>query len=123
MQRIGQSTRQGGQASINLERFMEALHHSCTNLTYPALTGARKQSIQDVERLFSKEMETFMEHKGYLEEARYIRVINNWRQACNERGLSSEERKQFNKDLLEYILDDLTSWHKHKDFSHLEVNR
>ena len=123
MQRIGQSTRQGGQASINLERFMEALHHSCTNLTYPALTGARKQSIQDVERLFSKEMETFMEQKGYLEEARYICVINNWRRACDERGLSSEERKQFNTDLLEYILDDLMPWHKHKDFSHLEVNR
>jgi len=61
MQRISQSTRQGGPASINLERFIEALHDPSMNLTYPALTGDRKQSIQDVETLFSKEMESFME--------------------------------------------------------------
>ena len=123
MQRIGQSTRQGGPASINLEHFMEALYDRSTNLTYPVLTGARKQSIQDVERLFSKEMESFIDQKGYLKEARYIRVINNWRRACDERGLSSEDREQFNTDLLEYILANLMPWHKHTDFSHLEVNR
>ena len=61
-----------GPASINLERFIEALHDPSTNLTYPALTGSRKQSIQDVETLFSKEMESFMEQKGYLQDARYI---------------------------------------------------
>ena len=86
-------------------------HLSCSNWCL--------KCIQVVERLFSKEMETFMEQKGYLEEARY----NNWRRACDERGLSSEERKQFNTDLLEYILDDLMPWHKHKDFSHLKVSR
>ena len=64
MQRIGQSTRQGGPACINLEHFMEALYDPSTNLTYPALIGARKQSVQDVERLFSKEMELFMQKKG-----------------------------------------------------------
>ena len=50
-QRIGQPTRQGGPAYIDLERFIEALHDSTTNLMYPALTGAQKQSV-DVERLF-----------------------------------------------------------------------
>ena len=77
MQRISQSTRHGGPASINLEHLVEALYDPSTNLTYPALTGARKQSIQDVETLFSKEIEYFMEQKGCLEEARYICVINN----------------------------------------------
>ena len=49
--------------------------------------------------------------------------INNWRRACDEWGLSGEEQKQFNTDLVEYILDDLMPWHKYTDFSHLEVNR
>ena len=59
MQRIGQSTRQGGQASINLERFMEALHHSCTNLNYPALTGAQKT-------VYPRCGETFQQGDGNL---------------------------------------------------------
>lgn len=51
---------------------MEALHDPTTNLTYPALTGARKQSVTDVERLFSADMIHFMESKGYTAEAQYI---------------------------------------------------
>ena len=106
-QRIGQSTREGGPASIDLEHFMEALHDPSTDLTYPALTGARKQSVSDVERLFSGKMESFMERKGYSADAKYIWVIKNWRRACDERGPSDADRKQFNADFLEYILDDM----------------
>ena len=102
---------------------MEALYDSSTNLTYQALTGARKQSIQDVERLFSKQMEDFMTRKGYAPEAEYIRVIRNWRRACDERGISSQERMNFLKAFMEYILDDLMPWHTERDLSYLEVNR
>ena len=45
--------------------------------------------------------------------------------ACDERGLTGDQRSKFNMDLLNYILDDLMPWHKVdglQDFSLLEVN-
>ena len=102
---------------------MEALKYPTTNLTYPALTGARKQSVSDVERLFSEQMVAFMERKGYTAEAQYLLTVRNWRRACDERGLSDELRKTFNKAFLSYILDELMPWHRETDFSQLEVNR
>ena len=39
---------------MQLERFEEALHDPTTGLTYTALSGIRKQSVEDVERLFSE---------------------------------------------------------------------
>lgn len=86
----------------------------------------RKQSVQDAERLFSDSLMKWMEDKGYLKEAKYIRVIRNWRRASDERGLTDDQRHQFNDDLLCYILDDLMPWHKDeglRDYSLLEVNR
>ena len=124
IQRIGHSTRAGGPHELQLQRFHEALGDSNTKLTYPALTGQRKQSVRDVENLFSARMVTFMESKGYKFEAKYISIIMNWRRACDERGLSSLQRSHFNYDLLNYLLDELMPWHLHMyDFSLLEVNR
>lgn len=60
---------------------MEALQDPTTNLTYPALTGARKQAVSDVERLFSSDMVNFMESKGYSAEAKHQSVVHNWRKA------------------------------------------
>ena len=37
---------------MNLERFEEALHDPTSGLTCTALSGIRKQSVEDVERLF-----------------------------------------------------------------------
>ena len=107
-----------------MERFAEALQDPASGLTYPALTGQRKQSIRDVEVLFSESMEQFMLGNGYTFEAQYIRVVRNWRRACDERGLSELQRCHFNYDLLNFLLDDLMPWHKEcYDFSLLEVNR
>ena len=67
-----------------------------------------------------------MEDKGYVIEAKYISIIRNWRRASDERGQTDDQRHQFNKDLLCYILDDLMPWHKDeglRDYSVLEVNR
>lgn len=67
-----------------------------------------------------------MENKGYSNEAEYLRVICNWRHASDERGLIDEQHSSFNKEFLNYILDDLMPWHKDErlqDFSLLEVNR
>ena len=111
---------------MELERFDEAAHDESTGLTYTALSGIRKQSVEDVERLFSQEMVEWMEHKRYRDEADYLLAVRGWRRACDERGLSSQQRSELNKNFLNYILDDLMPWHHEtnmRDFSLLEVNR
>jgi len=125
-QRIGQSLRQGGHADIQLERFEEALHNPSAELTYTALSGIHKQSVENVERLFDESVINWMERKGYTTEAEYLHVIRNWRHSCDERGLTSTQHSQFNNNLLKYILDELMPWHTEnglEDFSLLEVNR
>ena len=116
----------GGPREVRLERFVEALQDDDSGLTYPALVGTRKQSVEDVERLFGESLIQFMERKSYSVEAKYLRTIRNWRRAVDGRGLSETQRQQFNKDLLDFILDDLMPWHKEpgmRDFSLIEVNR
>lgn len=54
---------------------VEALSDISSGLTYPALTGARKQSVVDAERLFSPDLVAFMHKKGYLYEAKYIETV------------------------------------------------
>lgn len=103
-QRIATSTREGGPA---LERYVEALACHSAKLTYSALSGARKQSVQDAERMFSTDMVDFMKSKGYDFEAAYISVIGNWHQSCDQRGLSQLQRCRYNHQLLMYITDDL----------------
>lgn len=107
-----------------MEHYVEALSDPSSCLTYPALTGARKQSVVDAERLFSPELAAFMRRNGHNYEARYIETIWNWRRACDHRGLSELERCQFNYTFLNLILDELMPWHQHQyDFGLLEINK
>lgn len=76
--------RQGGPFDIQLERFEEALHDTLSGLTYSALSGVRKQSVQDIDRLFGESLIQWMEKKDYFVEAKYLRVIRNWRRASDE---------------------------------------
>ena len=94
------------------------------SLTYPALTGQRKQSVRDAERLLSQEMVQFMTKKGYLFEAHYIETVLNWRRSSDERGLTQIQRSWYNYKMLNYLLDELMPWYRDTyDFSALEVNR
>lgn len=81
VERVGQCTRRGGPDQLKLKRFTQALYDPNTHLTYPAITGQRKQSIRDVEILFSEEVEKFMEGEQYTYEAKYIRAISSL-EAC-----------------------------------------
>ena len=68
----------------------------------------------------------FFERKGYTLEAEYVRIIRNWRRACDERGITDGERSLYNQELLNYILDDMMPWHSKEgmnDYSLLEVNQ
>ena len=117
-------TRNGGPEKLRLERFVEALSDPETGLTYAALSGSRKQSVNDAEKMFSPEITQFMARKGYSYEAKYTRTIWNWRRSCDERGLSELQRCKFNYDFLNMILDEMMPWHKDCfDLSTLEVNR
>ena len=101
--------RQGSHAKIRLERFEEALHNPPSKLTCTALSSARKQSVEDVERLFGASVLQWMKSKVCTSEAQYLSVVQNWRCSCDESGLTEEERR---KEFLAYILDDLMPWHK-----------
>ena len=123
-QRIGHSVKQGGPESIKAERFQEAFADKVPGLSYPALTGKWKQSVVDAERLLSTFVLAWMERKGYDEEASLVRSCLNWHSASDVRGLSQDERLKCNKQMLDYLLDELMPWHAtNRDFSSLEVNK
>ena len=75
--------RLGGPREIRLERFVEALQDPDLGLTYPALVGTRKQSIEDVERLFGEPLIAYME-QNYSVEASYLCIIHNWHRAADK---------------------------------------
>lgn len=100
LQRIATQTRNGGPDELCLERFVEALSDQSSGLTYPALTGSRKQSVVDAERMFRPSLTDFFEKKKYKYEANYTRVIWNWRRSCDECGLSELKRCKFNHQFL-----------------------
>ena len=77
---------------MKLERYSEALKCSASGLTYPAFVGTRKQSVEDAERLFSSSLLHFMEQNGYEYEAAYIGAVLGWREACDKRGLTENDR-------------------------------
>ena len=56
---------------------MEALSEPSSGLTYTALTGSRKQSVIDAERLFDPDLPAFMRQKGHDYEAGYIQTVWN----------------------------------------------
>ena len=114
----------GGPSQFQLEIIVNAAQSPETMFTYSALTGRQKQSIGDVERLFNPHLVTYLEQNGNTYEARYIRVVMNWRRASDERGLSQSMRSRYNHEFLEFILDELMPWHSGDcDYSTLEVNR
>ncbi len=124
MQRIATATRGGGPEELNSECFADALQDPDSGLTYQALTGQRKQSVRDAERLFSAEVAKYMKRKKHDFEAKFVTVILNWRRSSDERGLSELQRCRFNYEMLNFLLDDLMPWYtKMYDFSTLEVNR
>ena len=93
-QRIGDSLRRGGPKELRLEYFEEAVHDTASFLTVTALRGVRKQSVEDVDHLFSDDLVCWMEQKGYIREAEYLRSVRGRRKACDEQGLSGDLRSQ-----------------------------
>ena len=74
---------------------------------YSALTGIRKQSVEDVEHLFGPGVVSLWKSM----DMRMVRTVRNWRQAIDERGLSEEQCRQFRDDFLNFVLDEWMPWH------------
>lgn len=71
-------------------------------------------------------MAKFMKSRGYTDEARFIEIVSNWHKASGGRGLTEQQRQQYNQDMLDYILEDWIPWRGNQeqhDYSTLDVNR
>ena len=104
--------------------FVGAMNDQYTGLTYPALTGKRKQSVPDAENLLSAAVADWCKSNNYPEEGRVIEVITNWHKASDGRGLSEDTRKKYNLAMLDFLLEDWMPWYKdNRDYSTLDPNR
>ena len=50
-------------------------------------------------RMFHYNVERWMKHKGYLETAKFIKLVRNWHDACNRRGLTADTRVRYLNEL------------------------
>lgn len=124
LKRIGKHTREGKYLKINVEAFDEAMLDRKTGLTHTALTGQRKQSVSDAERLLSHHVAKFFKKKGYEKEAEYVSIIADWHEASDGRGMSQLQRSKANYRMLNYILDEWMPWHRtNYNFSLIDINK
>ena len=94
---IAGHTRSRVSEELHLEAFIKALSDSTAILTYAVLVGSRKQLLKGclvLSWLTSSGRTSMITNKKYLE------VIRNWRQACDERGLSDLQRIRYNYQFL-----------------------
>ena len=109
---------------MNLQGFDEAMLHPGTGLTHAALTGERKQSVGDAERMLSFLVANFLREHGFIQEAKYIEIIAGWHEAADGHGLSELQRCKRNYTMLNMILDEWMPWHsENPDLSTIDINR
>ena len=109
---------------MRLQGFDDAMLDPGTGLTHAALTGERKQSVGDAERMLSFLVSKFLNEHGYLREANYIDVIAGWHEAADGRGLSELQRCKCNYAMLNMILNEWMPWYKENpDLSTIDINR
>ena len=122
--RMAKSVREGKDPKLNFETFNDAMQDPESGLTYAALTGKRKQSLKDAERLLSCHVADSLLRKEHVQEARHVQLIANWHEASDGRGLSQLQWSKYNYEMLNYVLDDWMPWHHEKyDFSTIDINR
>jgi hypothetical protein len=102
------------------------MHMILSGLTQIALQGLRKQSVPDAELLLSHRVADFLLEQGnqYTPEAQYVKVIADYHEAWDGRGLTQLQRCRNNYAMLNYILDEWMPWHNEiYDFRLIDVNR
>ena len=113
--------------TVDTSAFVGAMNDPHTGLTYTALTGKRKQSVPDAEKLLSTSVADWCKKNGYPEEGRVVEIIANWHKASDGSGLTEETRKRYNLAMLDFLLEDWMPWYQgkseKKDYSTLDPNR
>ena len=124
LKRIWKHTREEGPPETNLQGFDDAMQDPKTGLTFAALTGERKQSVVDAERMLSYLVASFLSEHGYEKEGEFVRTVAGWHEAADGRGLSELKRCKKNYEMLNMILDEWMPWHKTApNFSTIDINR
>ena len=122
--RMAKHVREGGYQQLHYEAFDDVLKDSQSGLTHAALTGKRKQSLKDAERLLSYHVVESLRRHGHDREASHVEVMVHWHDATDGRGLSQLQRCRHNYQMLNFILDEWMPWHKQcYDFSTIDINR
>ena len=124
LKRIAHHIRDGGYEAFNYEAFSEVLADPLSGLTHAALVGKRRQSVKDAERLLSYHVADSLQRHGYIEEANYVRIVAQWHESSDGRGLSQLQRCRFNYQMLNFILEEWMPWYDEcYDFSTIDINR
>jgi hypothetical protein len=80
--------------------------------------------VGDAEKLLSPTVAKWLKANGFLNEGRFVEIVSNWHKASDGRGLTEADRKKYNLEMLDYILEDWMPWYKEeRDYSTLDVNR
>ncbi len=88
------------------------------------LTGERKQSVVDAERMLSYLVAKFLDENCHGKEGRYVRIVAGWHEAADGRGLSELARCKKNYDMVNMILDDWMPWYKSTpNFATIDINK
>ncbi|KAK3717702.1 hypothetical protein QZH41_009790 [Actinostola sp. cb2023] len=104
--------------------FDAAMMDPRTGLTHAALTGERKQSVVDAERMLSFLVSRFLSEHGYIREAHYVNTVAGWHEAADGRGVTELERCRKNYAMLNMVLDEWMPWHNDSyNFSLIDINR
>ena len=124
LKRIAHHIRDGGYEAFNYEAFSEVLADPLSALTHAALVGKRRQSVKDAERLLSYHVADSLQRHGYIDEANYVRIVAEWHESSDGRGLSQLQRCRFNYQMLNFILEEWMPWYDEcYDFSTIDINR
>ena len=124
LKRIAVCCRLGVIPGVDMRGLVGAMNDPHTGLTYTALTGKRKQSVTDAEKMLPTAVADWCKNNGYPEEGRVVELIANWHKASDGRGLSEETRKKYNLAMLDFLLEDWMPWYKeNRDYSTLDPNR
>ena len=111
LKRIRKHTREGGPDYIDVTAFDAAIMDPNTGLTHAALTGERKQSIANAERMLSYLVAKFLVEHGYTREADYVCTVAGWLEAADGRGLTELNRCRKNYAMLNMVLEEWMPWH------------
>lgn len=124
LKRIAMCVRNGAVSGFDLRALVKCMHDPFTGLTYTALTGKRKQNVEDAEKLLSTTVANWLDSNNHNFEARFVHAIANWHKASDGRGLSEDTRSRYNNQMLDFLLEDwMPCFENNRDYSTIDINR